>query len=316
MLRLGLVEQPLESIQQQLLKLVAVGELWRTIVGSSRTRAGDLEEIVGGMGHRLTGRPRMHRRLVGSDGGFEFFELCGKRLGLGPRRRIADDRQLLRNRGTREDAVQGVVVSRAHRLIFMIVAAAAGDGEPHQATGHQIDAVVDDVVRVAEERAAHREEAERRQIAPRHRRLDPVGSQLQRDELVVGQIALEGVDHPVAIGPGKGIPVVLIVEGVAHRVGVAGEVEPFPSPVLGVLPRGEEPIYRRAKGCVGCRRAAGRRSAERIGFVGRGRQAREVIEEPADEFPRRRLRRRFQIGVAECGTDEAIDRGGRPGVAE
>ena len=312
---LGLVEQPLESIEQQLLELVAVGQLWRTIVGSSRTRAGDLEEIVGGMGHRLTGRPGMHRRLVGGDGRLEFFELCGKRHSCWPRRRIADDGQFLRNRGTREDAVQGVVVGRAHGLIFMVVATAAGDGEPHQAAGHQIDSVVDDVVRVAQERAAHREEAERRQIAPRHRRLDPVGCELQGDELVVGQIALEGIDHPVAIGPRKGIPFVLF-EGITHRVGVAGEVEPFSSPVLGVLPRGEEPIDRRAKGCVGCRRAAGRRGTERFGFVGRRGQAREVIEEPANEVPRRRLRRRLQISVAECGADEAVDRGGRPGIAE
>ena len=231
----------------------------------------------------------MHRRLVVGDGRPKFFEPRRKCHGCRSRRRVADDGQFLRNRGTREDAVQGVVVGRAHGLIFMVVATAAGDGEPHQAAGHQIDAVVDDVVRIAEERAAHREEAERRQIAPRHRRLDPVGSQLQRDELVVGQIAMQGIDHPVAIGPRKGIPVVLIVEGVAHRVGVAGEVEPLSRPVLGVLPRGEEPINRRAKGCVGCRRATGRRGAERIGLVGRGGQAREVIEEPTDEVAWRRL---------------------------
>ena len=268
------------------------------------------------MGHRIAGRPRMHRRLMRGHGISKFFELRGKRLGFGPRRRVADDGQFLRDFAAGENPMQGVVVSRAHRLIFMVVATAAGDGEPHQAAGHQVDAVVDDVVRVTEKRAAHREEAECRQIAPRHRRLDPVGRELQRDKLIVGQIAMQGIDHPVAIGPGEGIPMVLVVESVAHRVGVAGEVEPLFGPVFGMLPRGEKPINRCAKGCVGRSLATSRRGAERIDLVGRRGQAREVIIKSADQIPRCRLRRRCQARLAEFTSDKTVDRGDRPGIAE
>ena len=49
-----------------------------------------------------------------------------------------------------EHAVQRVVVGRGDRIELVIVAAGARDREPHHAAGHDVDAVVDDVVLVVE----------------------------------------------------------------------------------------------------------------------------------------------------------------------
>src|ERR1035438_3303211 len=50
--------------------------------------------------------------------------------------------------------------------------------------------------------------------------------------LVVGLVAVEGVDHVGAVGPGERVPRVLALGCVSLRVCVAGDVEPVPSPPL------------------------------------------------------------------------------------
>ena len=312
----GLVEQPREPVEQQLLELIAVGEPRRAIVGRPRRRPRRLGKIVGGVGHGLADRAVVHGRLVGGDGGLEFHEFRGKGLGLRADRIVADDGEQFWGDAAGENAVEGVIIGGRHRLVFMVVAAGAGDGKPQQAAGHQIDPVVDDVVRVADKRAADREEAECRQIAGRPRRIDPVGCELERDEPVVWHVAVQRIDDPVAIGPCERIPGVLIVEGIAHRVGIAGEVEPLAGPVLGMGGGGEQPVGSRTQGRVDGGRAARRGPAEGIGFIGRRRQAGEVVEQPADQVAGGRLRRGCESGVVESGGDEVVDDGDRPGVAE
>ena len=65
-----------------------------------------------------------------------------------------------------------------------------------------------------------------------------VAGDLLDDELVVGQVAVEGVDDPVAVEPDLARLVLLVAVG----VGVAGRVEPEPAPALAVVGRGEQPV--------------------------------------------------------------------------
>ena len=90
--------------------------------------------------------------------------------------------------GTGEHAVERVVVGRRNRIELVIVAAGAGDGQPHQAAGHDVDAIVVDVERVVEEPAAEREEAHRRRVGGIS---GLIGGELRDDELVERHVAVE-----------------------------------------------------------------------------------------------------------------------------
>ena len=63
-----------------------------------------------------------------------------------------------------------------------------------------------------------------------------VAGQLVDDELVEGLVAVEGLDHPVAVGPDDASG----VGGVAGTVGIAGEVEPLAGPMFAVGGLGQE----------------------------------------------------------------------------
>ena len=62
-----------------------------------------------------------------------------------------------------------------------------------------------------------------------------VAGQLLDGELVERQIAVEGLDHPVAIGPDLAV----VVDVDAVRVAVAGRVQPVARAMLAVMRRGE-----------------------------------------------------------------------------
>ena len=71
----------------------------------------------------------------------------------------------------------------------------------------------------------------------RRARQHVAGDLLDR-ELVERQVAVERVDHPVAILP-DAAPVVFLV---SVRVGVAREIQPRPRPPFAVVRRGQQPI--------------------------------------------------------------------------
>ena len=141
---------------------------------------------------------------------------CRRRCG-------ADPQQLFGAAG--EHPVEGVVVVGGDGVVLMVVAAGAGDREPHRGAGHRVDAVVDDVVGDAEEATAEGEEAHRG-LGSRIVGGGLVGGQLQDEEAVVGKILVEGLDHPVAIGGGVHPHAVFAGVDIALGVGIAGEVEP------------------------------------------------------------------------------------------
>ena len=114
----------------------------------------------------------------------------------------------------------------------MVVAAGARHRQPLGAAHDDVDTVVDDVGRAVEEAAAERQEAERGEVAVVLRVFDDlVGRELQAEELVVRQVVVEGLHHPVAIGIGVGIAA-FFLEDIALRVGVAGDVEPVAAPAF------------------------------------------------------------------------------------
>ena len=139
--------------------------------------------------------------------------------------------------------MEGVVVGGRHWLVLVVVAAGAGDGEAQQSAGDQIDPIVDDVVGITEEGAADGEETERGQVGLLRRGLDQIGRELERHEPVVGHVGGECPHDPVAVGPGEGIAGILVAEGIAHRVGVAGQIEPVAGPVFAMLGRREELLH-------------------------------------------------------------------------
>ena len=294
-------EEPAHAIDHELLEFVAVVEPRRPAVGLAGRRPDDLEKIVGGMGDRLAGRPGMNLVDVLFNVTLELAEFRDEGLGLRAVRGGSDLRQFLGHGRTGEDAVEGVVVGHRHRLVLVVMAAGAGHGESHESPGDQVDLVIDDVVAVAEKRPADRQEPEGREIGRWHRRRHEVGRELERDEPVVGHVGGECADDPVAVGPGERVAGVLTIERIAHRVGVAGEVEPLPGPVLGMLGGGEQPVDELAIPGVG---GIG---AERIGLVGGRRQAGEVEPEAAHQITGRGLGRRRQAGRQDPGADEAID---------
>ena len=65
-----------------------------------------------------------------------------------------------------------------------------------------------------------------------------VAGELLDGELVERQVAVEGVDDPVAVGPDLAV----VVEVDAVRVGVAGGVEPVAAAVLAPVRRCQQPL--------------------------------------------------------------------------
>ena len=238
---------------------------------------------------------------MGRHGRLELGKFGVEGVGFRAGGRRSDDRQLGRNLARREDPVETVVIGRADRLVFVVVAAAAGHRQAEEPAGHQIDAVVDDVVRIAEERAADGEEAERGKIGLRGRQFESIGGELERHEPVVGHVGREGPDNPIAVRPGEGIAGILVAEGIAHRVGVTGQIEPVTRPVLGML-RGRKQFLDE-----GPPRLLRRIRGKGIDPVGGWRKAGEIEPQPTDEGPGIGLGRGLEARGDDLRGHEAVE---------
>ena len=87
------------------------------------------------------------------------------------------------------------------------------------------------------------------------------------EELVEGQIVVEGAHHPIAIQPSVDKGKLLWRVGVALGVGVAGDIEPVASPAFAKVRRGEQGFDRRLR--IG-----------RLNLFEAWRQACKVVGEP------------------------------------
>ena len=131
-----------------------------------------------------------------------------------------------------EHAVERVVVGHGNGVVLVFVAAGTADGQPHEAAGHDVDAVVNDVVRIVEKPPTQREKTHRGQRPFVGAQVQLVGSHLLNDKTVVRQVGIEGVDHIVAVGVRVGKEPRLVPGKVALGVGITRHVKPMAAPAL------------------------------------------------------------------------------------
>ncbi len=131
-----------------------------------------------------------------------------------------------------------------------------------------------------------------------------VSGDLLQSETIEGQVAVQGLDDPVAIAPGVGPEVVLAV---AVAVGIPGQIQPVAGPLFAEVGRFQEPVDGILVGGIGLL------LQKRVQLGQRGWEPGEVQAEAP--YERRLVRfggRPDAIGL-QFGQDEAIHRIPDPG---
>ena len=144
-----------------------------------------------------------------------------------------------------EDRLHGEVVPLADRVVLVVVAPGAAEGQAQEGRAGRVGGVGQPLV--VELALDHRRLLQRRADAVQRAGGDGLGvvgpqlvaGDLLLDEAVERLVGVQGADHVVAVAPGVGIEVVGLE---AAGVGVAGHVEPVPAPALAVLRRGEQAV--------------------------------------------------------------------------
>ena len=110
--------------------------------------------------------------------------------------------------------------------------------------------------------------------------MQDVAGDLLPDELVVGQVAVERLDHPVAVAPGVVADVVPLE---ALALAEPDDIQPVARPALAVMGRGEQPIDQLLVGLASPyrRRTARLRPARAAGRSGRRRAAGSSVRRSA-----------------------------------
>ena len=125
-----------------------------------------------------------------------------------------------------------------------------------------------------------------------------VAGNLLDDELVVGQVAVEGPDDPVAIE----VDLAGLVFLVAVGIGIAGGIEPDPRPALAVMRRVEQPLDQPVEGVIA---AIGQ---EGVNLLDCRRQPGQVEAKAADEGGPIGLGGRRKAFLFQAGEHEGVDR--------
>ena len=159
---------------------------------------------------------------------------------------------------------------------------------------------VDVVAEAAGDREVSRGGDELRVALGRGSRRQEIPGDLLAEELVVGQVAVEGPDHVIAVAPRVRDRVVAVL---ARGIGIADHVEPLAAPLLSIGGRRQEPLDEPGERV---RRGVGEEGRD---LVGRGRQAREVVGDAADQRPRVGRGRGVRAELQE-GVDGAFGNGG------
>ena len=112
--------------------------------------------------------------------------------------------------GIFEDAGNRVVVLLGNRIEFVVVAAGALHGQSEKGPGEGVDAVSQCLgfglglrLRVASIGFLIGPDGEEARSIKRERFIDQVAGDLVFDELVIGQVAVEAIHHPVPVAPGS-----------------------------------------------------------------------------------------------------------------
>ena len=215
-----------------------------------------------------------------------------------------------------QDAGQRIVISRRHRIELVVVAARAGDGQPEERPPDDFNLLVNHVH--AEQLAlgllqclrAQRQKARGHdpRVPLRSRARQQITGNLLPDELVVRQVEVERADDPVAVTP-RVVPG--HVAGLAVGLGVARQVQPVPAPAFAEVRGSEQFVHQNGDG--GSVLAGGGAGPDKgLNFLGRWRQADEVVMQPADKRARIGNRDGLQTLLLQLREDEAVHGGARP----
>ena len=116
-------------------------------------------------------------------------------------------------------------------------------------------------------------------------RFEDIPRDLPLHELVVGHVRVQGIYHPVPVGPCVRSQLIVFK---AIALAIAGHVEPVAGPAFPIMWRGQQDINLST--------GAGRRG-----------KAGQAIVQPATDHPLTRFRSRLQSHFLKLGKDEGID---------
>ena len=215
-----------------------------------------------------------------------------------------------------KDGLHAVIVGHVDRVELVIVAAGAlhggADEGVHRVLHHvvSVDISGDSAVELGlrhlgvpdEIPRAGGDESEPLDAVPRVGK-QRVSGDLFLHEAAVRLVAVEGADNVVAVRPGVGAGLVLVV---TVSVAVVDDVQPVARPAFAVAGRGEQPLDQLL---VGQRVGVGDELAD---FIRGRRQAKQVVVHTADQRVAIGLGGMGQLLFAELGRDEVVDRVPRP----
>ena len=211
--------------------------------------------------------------------------------------------------GVVQDRVETEIFPLRERIVFVVVALAAGDCRAHPGAHRGVDPIddrhrpelfVDRATLAIGERVAM--ETGGHLVVERRTRQEVAGDLAER-ELIERHVGVERSDDPVSPAPDRPRRIV----GVAGAVGIAGQIEPLPGHMLTVAIVGQQPIdqfFHRIGRTVG---------HEGVDLLGAQRQACQVEREATGE------RRPIGLGLRgkpfrlEPRQDETVDVVLRPG---
>ena len=308
----------LPALQDFRIQFSRAGEEVELFVGSECGGVVGAEQIVARF-LALVGEKGVHEFVfLGLDGGGEFGAFAEEfAVGGGGVVEFGEEGFFGGFFGGGEHAVERVVVAGGNGVEFVIVAAGAGDGEAEEAAGDDVDAVVDDVVLLAEKTAAEGVEAHRGEGGLIVAERELVGGELFDDEAVEGEIGVEGADDVVAVGVREGEAAFGVADEIALRVGVAGDVEPEAAPAFAVAGGGEEAVDGAGVGGVRGGRGrdgesgrggdGGKLTEEGLHLFGGGWKAREVVGDTTEEGAGIGGGSGGEARGGEFGEDEGVD---------
>ena len=140
-----------------------------------------------------------------------------------------------------QSSIELVIISGWNGVKFVVVAARTRHRQPHESPGDDIDLIIQGVMSRAEP-LPHGQETQSRQGWILIRQPKGISCQLFHDKTIVGKILMEGIDDVITVGVGKG------KSGETDRtppmsVGIAGNVQPMPPPMLPILFGGQQIVH-------------------------------------------------------------------------
>ena len=189
----------------------------------------------------------------------------------------------------------------------MIVTAGTLDVQPEESANRHPQRVIQGVLLSQESLVAvcRQPQERRRDLRSRIEVGQLIPGQLLDGELVERDIVVEGLDHVVAIPPGKRN---LGIRFVSDGLPIAGNIKPMARPAFAVL-RTRQQVIDNVFECLG--RVV---SQEGRLLLGSGRQSNQIEVNPAKPHASIRFRGGVHAGLFHLREDKRIDRSPNPGA--